>query len=127
MIKNTIITIVLFSSTTWATTQTGINTSNPTATLGTTGNKRVRTITPAIGSTIVTPVYPDTHAFLVKASPSVYYRGVTSNSVAIASDTTGILITVTAEDIYKVVVINTNACMHLDIVAKKTTLQHNKI
>lgn len=71
----------------------GIGTNAPTSLLDVNGNTRVRTINPAAGTTIVTPVYADPTGVLVKASPSVTYGGVVSGSVTVGSGATAALVT----------------------------------
>ena len=88
----------------------GVATTTPTNTLDVNGTGRLRTINPATGSTIVTPVYSDANGVLLKASPSATYGGVTSNSVSVASGATGTLITGVVQGYYKVLVIVGSGC-----------------
>ncbi|KPH14037.1 hypothetical protein [Chryseobacterium sp. ERMR1:04] len=88
------------------------NNGSPTNTLDVNGTTRVRTMTQVAGSNAVTPVYSDANGVLSKASVSLTYGSVISNTVSVASGATNTFITAGMVDnaIYKAVVTSGDAC-----------------
>lgn len=87
------------------------NNGAPTNTLDVNGTTRVRSMTSVAGATVVTPVYSDANGVLVKTSPAATYGGTSSNTVSVASNATGVLISGLVDGaIYKVMVITGDAC-----------------
>lgn len=90
------------------------NNGSPTNTLDVNGTTRVRTMTQVVGSNAVTPVYSDANGVLSKASPSLTYGAVTSNTVSVGSGSTSAFITAGMADgsIYKAVVVSGDGCAY---------------
>ena len=94
----------------------GIGTITPTNTIDINGTARVRTLNQVAAGTVVTPVYSDANGVLVKASPSIAYAGVSSNTVTVASGATGTLITGMIDGaIYKAFVTVGDGCANVSV------------
>jgi hypothetical protein len=104
------------STTTFSPTgNVGIGTSAPTNPLDVVGTARIRTMTPAPGTTAVTPVYSDANGVLVKVATPTFGATITNTTTGIVPGATGTLITGFAEGIYKATIIVGNGCVNVAV------------